>query len=199
VSCIQEKWLLIPQTIHRDEALRIAVAPSGLYRLSVTISSKTITSEKQTYFLFWDGTFDNVKFDDARELTRPQDYPRDEHIPLHVAASEAYGATRGTIVSEMAERGEDPKHHINVLTWYATYMAVTFKAPIYGQMRLSPKREPVDMASFHFEMEGDDRIIAKETWGNKVWEHITIKRADLDRAIQGLQDTVREFNEQHRN
>ena len=52
-----------------------------------------------------------------------------DEIPLHTAASEAYGATRGTIVSEMAERGTDQKHGINVLTWYATYMAVTFNAP----------------------------------------------------------------------
>jgi hypothetical protein len=124
-----------------------------------------------------------------REL-EPRGAINDE-IPLHIAASEAYGATRGTIVSEMAERGESPQYKINVLTWYATYMAVVFKAPIYGQMRLSPKREQIDMKGFAFATE-DEAIIAKETNGNRVWEKITINRADLDKAIEKLKETARE-------
>lgn len=114
-----------------------------------------------------------------------------ETIPLHIAASEAYGATRGTIVSGMAESGEDPKYGINALTWYATYMAVTFKAPIYGQMRLSRRRELVNMGGFAFAMDGE-AIIAKEIYGKRIWEKITIERSDLDRAIQKLQETARE-------
>jgi hypothetical protein len=115
----------------------------------------------------------------------------DDLIPFHLAASEAYGATRGTIVSGMAESGDDPKYGINVLTWYATYMAVTFKAPIYGQMHLSPKRELIDMRGFAFSMDGET-IVAKEIYGNRIWEKITIKRSDLDRAIKKLQETARE-------
>jgi hypothetical protein len=115
----------------------------------------------------------------------------DEHVPLHVAAAEAYGATRGTIVSKMAESRADPKLSINVLTWYAIYMAVTFKAPIYGYMRFSPKREQISLDGFTFSMDGD-KIIAKEIYGNLVWERLTIKRSDLDRAIQRLQELAKD-------
>jgi hypothetical protein len=60
-----EKWLLIPRTVHPDEALRVAVAPVGLYRLTVTASSKSTPPEKRTFTLRWGGSIDDVEFQEG--------------------------------------------------------------------------------------------------------------------------------------
>lgn len=42
---------------------------------------------------------------------------------------------------------------------------------------------------FYFHVVEGKEIVAKETYGKRVWEHITIHRSDLDRAIVKLHET----------
>jgi hypothetical protein len=109
-----------------------------------------------------------------------------EYISLEDAAREAYGRSRGTSVSEMAERASHP------LIWYVYFFFVTSKTPIYGNMKFSSKRERVQLQGFAPMMEGD-HIIMREQWGGKrIWENLCMKRTDLPAAFEKLEELGRE-------
>jgi hypothetical protein len=106
-------------------------------------------------------------------------------ISLFDAVKEAYGSTRGTSVSEMAEyRSDSP------LFWYVYYFDVVAKIPIYGTLRFSPKRERVELNNYTPELIGN-KIILKEVYGNKILENLCVKRSDLKVAFKRLQETAR--------
>jgi hypothetical protein len=106
-------------------------------------------------------------------------------ISLFAAVTEAYGSTRGTSVSEMAEHTSD-----SPLFWYIYYFDGVAKIPIYGNLRFSPKRERVELNNYTPELIGN-RIILKERYGNKIWENLCVKRSDLKVAFKRLKKTVR--------
>jgi hypothetical protein len=110
-----------------------------------------------------------------------------EPISLYEAASLAYGETRGTVISGMAEQRSD-----SPLFWYVFHFFVISEIPIYGNVKFSPKRERVPtIRGFTPELR-DNQIILKDIYGNKDWENLTIDPADLTKDFEGLRKTASE-------
>jgi len=64
-----KKYLLIPETIHQDEALRLAVARSGVYYITVLASSKSASAQKKRFVMSWGESIEAIEFWD---LSREQ-------------------------------------------------------------------------------------------------------------------------------
>jgi hypothetical protein len=139
-------------------------------------------------FLLWKSRHP-ARFRGGLSAPKPDEY---EYVSLYKAASKAYGATRNTALSRAAEREvEEPEaEKKGPLTWYAFYFLAVSHTPIYGNLKLSPRRELADLQHFDFEMNGNE-IIATENSGSKVWENLCIKRNDLELALEHLHNTTR--------
>jgi hypothetical protein len=114
------------------------------------------------------------------------------NVSLEEATSKAYGLAMETSphLAEAAERSLEgfPEHFAqrkSVLTWFAFYFHKVVGIPIYGNMKYSPRIERVNLQGFDIVMDGQ-KLIATEIHGNRVWESMFVKRADLKRALDKI-------------
>jgi hypothetical protein len=102
----------------------------------------------------------------------------EEFIPLEEATSQIYGATRNTELGKSAET----MNTNGVLVWYAWYLH-TKEIPIYGNVRNSTRREPVQFENLDLKMEGT-HIVGKKIYGDLIWENMCVGKSDLAAAIK---------------
>lgn len=108
-------------------------------------------------------------------------------IPLYKAASLAYGETRGTVISDMAEvRSDSP------LYWYVFHFFAVSQIPVYGRRKFSSKREQVPSIKGYAPQLRGEEIILKDIYGDKDWEALSVEPADLMKDLEKLRETAKE-------
>jgi hypothetical protein len=181
-----QKYLLVPQTRHRDEALRLAVAAPGFYRLTVLASSKTTAAMKKDFMLWWGGSFDDVELREGDDTWAERD-----RISLFEAATRAYEQTRNDPISILAGAFSDMPNYI--LTWYCDTMTrhERGKPPLVTLSGNSPPArvvEEVDIAPlrrYKFVVK-NDTIILQEQNGSMRFENLSARSEQVADAIRKL-------------
>jgi hypothetical protein len=111
-----------------------------------------------------------------------------EFIPLEIATREAYGAARNTEIGRAAET----MNTNGVPSWFAWYYH-TKEIPVYGNVRNSALREPVLFRNVDIKME-NDKLIAKEIYGDLIWENMCVKKTDHARLLRQLREHANSLN-----
>lgn len=180
-----QRYALIPQTRHRDEALRLAVTAPGFYRLTVLASSKTSAPEKKTFMLRWRGSFDDVEFREGSNTWA------DDKISLFEAATRAHEQLRHKPVAIFAEGMADSDD--DILTWYCCAMAMTQdgKPPlvvVHGNRPPSRIIETIDIRLFNnYDFVADKGvIILQERMGKRRFENLSVPENELASAIEEM-------------
>jgi hypothetical protein len=107
------------------------------------------------------------------------------YMPLEDAVQEAYGAARNTDIGRSAEK----MNTNGVLAWFAYYYH-TQEIPVFGNVRSSTRVEPVLFRNIDIKME-KDKLIAKEIYGDVIWENMQVKKSDHERLLGILRDHAR--------
>ena len=157
---------------------KIPLLQTSLKNVLTIRATGTNTSFYETKLELWIDESGQLRIKDRSASSRRDSSP--EEISLFDAATQAYGQTRGTVISEAAERDFD-----NPLRWYVSYFIAVSKTPLYGNVRFSPKREKIDPVGYDPQIEGT-QITLKERNGRRIWENIRLKSIDLARAIERL-------------
>ena len=107
------------------------------------------------------------------------------YIPLEDATKEAYGAARDTDIGRSAEK----MNTNGVLAWFAYYYH-TQEIPVYGNVRNSTRVEPVLFRNTDIKLE-KDRLIAREIYGDLIWENMQVRKTDHARLLGIIRDHAR--------
>jgi hypothetical protein len=107
------------------------------------------------------------------------------YISLEEATKEAYGVARSTDIGRTAEA----MNTNGVLAWFAWYYH-TKEIPVYGNVRNSTRIEPVLFRNTDIKLE-NDKLIAKEIYGDLIWENMKVKRSDHARLLAILREHAR--------
>lgn len=109
-------------------------------------------------------------------------------ISLYDAASFAYGETRGSVISDMAEQDRQ-----SPLFWYVYHFFAVSQIPVFGRKKFSAKREQIPtIKGFAPQLRNGNEIILKDIYGDRDWENITIDSSDLIKDFESLRKTASE-------
>jgi hypothetical protein len=107
------------------------------------------------------------------------------YISFEEATKEAYGVARNTDIGRSAET----MNTNGVLAWFAWYYH-TKEISVYGNVRNSTRTEPVLFRNTDIKRE-NDKLIAKEIYGDLIWENMKVKRSDHARLLAMLREHAR--------
>jgi hypothetical protein len=111
-------------------------------------------------------------------------------MSLTDAASRAYGETRGTLASELAERQNKKNAHDGILCWYARWLS-QHDVEITGIQSPSTMREIVPVKSRQFQVRSG-QLVAVDQYSGLYFTDLKVEKVAVLKAIERLKKTAKE-------